>query len=128
MIDVCALPLAAGAHKSPHHGMCVMEMASYLAREPWSDHPQCVSPVIAALCRSWNDSLDDATRQRLKPYAFKVVGTNTGPRDDETRAWLATDWLCRLQTPAWLRLAGLEEHARASAFVLLDEMIAVSAP
>jgi hypothetical protein len=113
MIDVCALPLSRGNHDKPDEGMCVMEMASYLAREPWSDHPLCVSPVIAAFCRSWNDALDDETRQRLKPYAFKVVGTNTGPADDETRAWMATDWLCRVQAPAWLRLAGLTEHAQA---------------
>mgnify|MGYP000461577042 CR=1 FL=1 len=26
---------------------------------------------------------------------------------EEQRAWLATDWLIRVQTPAWLRLAGL---------------------
>jgi hypothetical protein len=113
MIDVCALPLSAGKHDKPEDGMCVMEMASYLAREPWSDAPACVSPVIAAFCRSWNDALDQGTRQRLKPYAFKVVGTNTGADDDETRAWVATDWLCRVQASAWLRLAKLEDHARA---------------
>jgi hypothetical protein len=113
MIDVCALPLSAGKHDKPEDGMCVMEMASYLAREPWSDAPACVSPVIAAFCRSWNDALDEETRQRLKPYAFKVVGTNTGADDDETRAWMATDWLCRVQAPAWLRLAKLDDHARA---------------
>jgi hypothetical protein len=110
---VCALPLSAGKHDKPEDGMCVMEMASYLAREPWSDAPACVSPVIAAFCRSWNDALDEETRQRLKPYAFKVVGTNTGADDDETRAWMATDWLCRVQAPAWLRLAKLDDHARA---------------
>jgi hypothetical protein len=93
--------------------MCVMEMASYVAREPWSDHPECVSPVIATFCRSWNDSLDDETRQRLKPYAFKVVGTNTGPDDEETRAWMCVDWLARVQAPAWLRLAGLTAEAQA---------------
>jgi hypothetical protein len=113
VIDVCALPLSQGNHDKPEDGMCVMEMASYLAREPWSDHPQCVSPVIAAFCRSWNDALDDETRQRLKPYAFKVVGTRTTEADEETRAWMATDWLCRVQAPAWLRLAGLTEHAQA---------------
>ena len=113
MKDVCAIPLSAGQHESPDAGMCVMEMASYLAREPWSDHPQCVSPVIAAFCRSWNDALDDETRQRLKPYAFRVIGTRTTDAAEEARAWMATDWLCRVQAPAWLRLAGLTDEARA---------------
>jgi hypothetical protein len=113
VIDVCALPLSAGKHDKPEDGMCVMEMASYLAREPWTDAPACVSPVIATFCRSWNDALDQERRQRLKPYAFKVVGTNTGPADDEARAWMATDWLCRVHAPAWLRLAKLDDHARA---------------
>ena len=113
MKDVCAIPLGSGKHESPDDGMCVMEMASYLAREPWNDAPACVSPVIAAFCRSWNDAMNDEDRQRLKPYAFRVIWTNTGPADDETRAWLATDWLVRVQAPAWLRLAKLDDHARA---------------
>ena len=34
-----------GAH-DPNGKMCVMEAVAYIAREPWSDHPACVSPVI----------------------------------------------------------------------------------
>lgn len=49
MIDVCALPLSVGAHSGPDEGMCVMEMAAYVARESWTDEPQCVSPVIASI-------------------------------------------------------------------------------
>jgi hypothetical protein len=111
MIDLDTLVLARGAHKSPEHGMCVMEAAAYFAGEPHSDRPKCVSQVIGAFLRSWNDSLDKETRQRLKPYIPRVIGTATGKRDDEKRAWMATDWLVRECAPAFLRCAGLTEHA-----------------
>ena len=102
--------LERGSHP-PDGVACIMEAAAYVAGESWSDHPECVSPVIGAFLRNWNDSLDDADRQMLKPYVTRVVGTNTGKRDDETRAWLATDWLVRECAPAFLRTAGLTEHA-----------------
>ena len=109
-----ALRLAQGAHNSIEDGACIMEAAAWIAGEPWSDHPECVSPVIAEFCRSWNDALPDADRHRLlAPYVAKVLGTKTTKKDEETRAWLATDWLVRVCTPAWLRLAKLDEHARA---------------
>ena len=101
-----------GAH-SPDGKFCVMELAAYLANEPWSDHPDCVSPVIGAFLRSWNDSLNDQDRQMLKPLIPKVIGTATSKRDEETRAWMATDWLARECAPAWLRLAGLTAQAEA---------------
>jgi hypothetical protein len=107
-------PLARGGHAASQQQACVMELAAYLANEPWSDAPACVSPVIAAFLVSWNDALPDADRERLlKPLAWQVLGTKTTDADEETRAWMATDWLVRVQTPAWLRLAGLMEHAQA---------------
>jgi hypothetical protein len=113
---LAALKLSHGSHEPPNNGLvnaCVMEAVAYVTGEPWSDHPECVSPVIGAFLRSWNDALPDEDRQMLKPYILRVVGTNTGKRDDERRAWLATDWLARECAPAWLRLAGLVEQAEA---------------
>ena len=107
-------PLLVGSH-SPDGQMCVMELSAYIAHEPWSDHPECVSPVLGAFLRAWNDALDDETRQKLKPYARKVIGT-AGDRDaDERRAWMATDWLVRVCAPAFLRLAKLGAEADALA-------------
>jgi hypothetical protein len=89
----------------------VMEAVAYITGEPWSDHPECASPVIGAFLRSWNDSLDTEQRQMLKPYIAKVVGTNTGTADDHKRAWMVTDWLARECAPAFMRLAGLTAQA-----------------
>ena len=111
-LDLSTLRLAKGAH-SPDGVFCVMEAAAYIAGEPWSDHPACVSPVIAEFCRSWNDELDDKTRQILVPIIPRLIGTATTAADETTRAWLATDWLVRTFAPAWLRLAGLTSHADA---------------
>jgi hypothetical protein len=103
--------LESGAHFSPEQGGCLMEAIAYIQDQPFSDHPACVSSVVGAFGRSWNDSLDDAGRQRLKRFIPDMIGTATTRADETTRAWLATDWLVRSFTPTWLDKAGLNEHA-----------------
>src|SRR5918912_2053723 len=75
--------LARGKHSSPRHGACVMELASMLAGERFTDRPRAVSPVIAALMRGYNDLVDDRRRQDLVCYASEAVGT-AGPDDVES--------------------------------------------
>ncbi len=111
-----ALQLGRGSHSAPNNGMtaaCVMEAVAYVAGEPWSDHPKCASPIITSFLVSWNDSMSDEDRQMLKPYIPRLVGTRTMKKDEETRAWMLTDWLAREYAPAWLRLAGLTSQAEA---------------
>jgi hypothetical protein len=104
--------LAYGTHATPEDGRCAMEWVSHLAGEPHSDEPACVSPVLRALCIALNDGLDDEPRQRLRPYLARTIGTADDGLDAE-RAWMAMDWLIRIYTPAWLRLAGLGSSADA---------------
>jgi len=105
--------LKASSHNGPREGMCVLEAASYIAREPWSDHPECVCPVIGAFLRSWNDGLPDAERTTLLlPLLPKLVGTRN-PAMEERRSLMAADWLVRTHTPAWLDLAGLTAQAQS---------------
>jgi hypothetical protein len=111
--EIDRIVLQAGSHKSPADGFCVMELAAYIAGEPFSDQPACVSRVLGAFLRKWDDDLDDAGRQRLKPYVPIVIGTSGNMEADERRAWMAADWLVRVHTPAWLRLAKLNDQARA---------------
>ncbi len=105
--------LAAGAHNPDAGGaMCAMEAAAYIAGEPWSDHPQCVCPVIGAFMRSWNDNLpDDRRTELLLPLIPATIGTRGSAELVNRRATMATDWLIRVHTPAWLRLAGLTAQA-----------------
>src|SRR3954467_8962395 len=67
--------LRRGKHASPEKGVCVMELASMLAGEPFSDRPQAVCPVIGAYLRSYNDVVDDERRQDLYRYASEAIGS-----------------------------------------------------
>jgi hypothetical protein len=101
------LTLSRGSHHSFKEGYCATELVSWLADEEFSDHPACLSPVLGAFLRSWNDSLDEEGRQKLKPFLPRVIGTRDDDYDEQ-RAWLATDWLVRVCAPAWLELAGIK--------------------
>ena len=109
-----AIELSTGQHDGPDDGACAVEAAAYLAGEAWSDHPECVSPVIGAFVRRFNDGLrSDADRNRLlKPIVPMIIGTASTDAAELRRAWLATDWLVRVYAPAWLRLAGLTFRAK----------------
>ena len=86
------IKLSRGKHDSPRDGACVMELASMLAGEEFSDQPVSVCPVIAAFLREHNDSIDDERRQDLYAYAAKVVGSRSpGPVQDERAARLS-EW------------------------------------
>jgi hypothetical protein len=88
--------LEAGGHSSPSDGVCVVELASLLAGEGFSDHPRCVCEVLAAFLRGWNDRSSHADRQLLLPYASRVIGTRgdretTRTRRDACLAWAGAD-------------------------------------
>jgi hypothetical protein len=105
-----------GSHSSLAAGACAMELVSWLAHEPWSDRPTCACPVLSAFMRSWNDGIkDDETRTRLlRPLLPRFVGSRSTPEVQDKRVWLATDWLIRVCTPAFLELSSsLREHAVA---------------
>lgn len=108
------LPLKYGSH-SPDSEMCVMEAVAWVAGEPWSDAPKCACPVISTFLRSWNDALpNDAERDRLlKPFIPNLIDTKGTKELEERRSLMCADWLVRVNTPAWLRLAGSAAHADA---------------
>jgi hypothetical protein len=114
-IDLESVRLYRGTHEEPNGKKegCLLEWASYLAGEPWSDHPDCVSPVIAAFGRRWNDDLSDDDRQILLPYLPKILNTRGTEAQESKRAWMVTDWMVRVHLLAWLELAGLTEQATA---------------
>ena len=108
------LSLQQGKHE-PDSTFCVMEAVAFVAGEPWSDHPECACPIISSFLRSWNDSLpSDAERDRLlKPLIPKLVNTRRTKEIELSRGLMAADWLIRIHTPAWLRLAGLTKQAES---------------
>ncbi len=76
--------LTPGRHGSLGEGACVVELASILAAEPFSDRPRCVDPVIASYLRAWNDRVAYVDRQRLAPYATRIINSRV-PGDASRR-------------------------------------------
>jgi hypothetical protein len=140
--------LSRGAHRSPDHGACVMELASMLAGERFGDHPQSVCRVIGAFLRGYNDAVDEIQRQDLYAYASKVVGTRgdralTRARRDLCLRWAAQragkkpprlKWLAYLSHPVTAgqqaaRAATYRQRAdsHTAALAFLDELIDIGA-
>ena len=146
-VNYQTIKLGRGKHTSPEDGACVMELASMLAGEPFSDHPVSVCPVIAAFLRAYNDSVDDEMRQDLYRYASRVVGTRASTEVQQRRAQRLTDWTasikrrrrfrvlsgvwCAALTPATSQVGVLAVHAirkhdhrtHAEVLRLLDELL-----
>ncbi len=97
------IKLSKGKHTSKEHGACVMELASMLADEPFSDHPAAVCPVIGSLMRAYNDTIDDRRRQDLYTYAAKVVGSRRSSELERMRAAHVTSWMAKPMTRRWTR-------------------------
>lgn len=105
------ITLHAGAHTEPAEGTppswqwCMTEAAAWMADDPWSDAPASVSPVIAALCNSFNDLLSHESRQDLAAYldvapAGIIDSFDAGKETD--REWMCVDWLVRTLIVDWL--------------------------
>jgi hypothetical protein len=84
--------LGKGRHNSPAEGACVMELASMLAGEPFSDRPRTVCPVIAGFLRRYNDRLPEGQEDELYAYASLVVGTSTSRSARRERARRLLQW------------------------------------
>ena len=112
--DPLGMPwLSVGAHAEPTSlfpdqgdwQWCMMEVAAWMAGESWTDDPTNVSPVITAICNSFNDLLPDAERQGLKTYLAVapagVIDTVDGAKET-AREWMCSDWLVRTLLPMYL--------------------------
>jgi len=106
--------LSKGKHTDPDDGACVMELASMLAGEPFTDHPASVCPVIGSFLRSYNDSIDSRRRQSLYEYASKVVGSRGSGSTQQARAARLSEWAQEMQRSrrTWFLVAPLRRIGR----------------
>jgi hypothetical protein len=109
-INIDNIDLQAGNHRSPYAGMCLLEACSYVAGEPFSDRPECVSPILGAFGRRLNDNLGHEDRQTLKQYIPRMLNTADDGKE-EARRYLLGDWAYRVALPRWLDLAGKTAEA-----------------
>ena len=106
-LDFASVRLDSGSHSSPREGVCVMELASLRAGEPFSDHPRCVCRVIGAFMRAYNDRASHPDRQLLVPYADRAIGTRSDRRSTRERRDICLAWAgASLQGGPLRRLAG----------------------
>jgi hypothetical protein len=109
-LDVGRLVLVRGTNH-PGKGFSTMEAVAFAAGEAWSERPRCASPAITEWMIPWNDGLDDASRQGLRRYIWRLVGSRGTRAEERVRQWMVADWLVRWYTPGWLAVAGLRGHA-----------------
>src|SRR5215207_1374816 len=84
--------LSKGKHASPAEGACVMELASMLGGEPFSDRPSSVCPVIGGFLRAYNDRIDDERRQDLYRYAAEIVDSRAPAEVERARERRCLEW------------------------------------
>jgi hypothetical protein len=80
--------------------LCVMSFVALLGGERHTDHPANASPLIRNFAIPVNDALPPEVRQRLKPFAVRIVGTRDGcdhARAEVLRQALATEILPRIR-------------------------------
>jgi hypothetical protein len=128
--------LSRGRHRDVQHGVCVMELASMLAGERFSDHPASVSPVIAGFLREYNDRIDDARRPDLLRFATEAVGTRASADVERVRSAMCRNWArarladadCRGWRSRRLRVSvGVSERSRPAACGVLAARVAAAA-
>jgi hypothetical protein len=115
--------LRRGMHHRPEDGVCVMELVSMLAGEPFTDEPGCACPVLAAVLRASNDRFDDAARQRLYRYASAAVDSRGDRAIMERRIALCVDAVrARAAGAPWWRSRALARFSapRATAGYALE--------
>jgi len=147
------IKLSKGKHTTPDDGACVMELASMLAGESFTDHPASVCPVIGSFLRSYNDSIDDNRRQALYEYASRVVGSRACQRIQQARADRLARWADEMHRTrrTWLLRSPMRavgrlrkppadsvgtyavhaipkhtDHTHASVLALIDELLAIT--
>jgi hypothetical protein len=70
--------LVSGIGEPDEGTACVMSLVAHLAGECRTDRPDCASPLVRNFVIPVNDGMPREARQRLKPFAPRLVGTNDG--------------------------------------------------
>ena len=89
--------LGPGRHDGPGAVVCVMELASMLAGERFSDRPSSVCPNIGAILRAYNDNVDEQCRQDLYRFAAEAVGSRGDYLLQRRRAEITIAWASERQ-------------------------------
>jgi hypothetical protein len=92
--------LVEGIGRPRRSKLCVMSFVALLAGERHTDQPASASPLIGNLAIPLNDAMPLKERQRLKPFAARILGSNDGrdrARAEVLRRTLAEEILPRIR-------------------------------
>ncbi|MEU8221382.1 hypothetical protein [Kribbella sp. NPDC048915] len=89
----------------------MMELVSRLAREPWTDRPECVHPVLSAVARAVHDHSTSEGRHALLPLAPRFIDTSCVGFESSARLVA----LCASTALAGSELTGDERRRLAAA-------------
>ena len=70
--------LVAGIGDPALNRFCIMSFVAFMAGEYFGDRPRTASQIIRKFVIPLNDRVDAITRQCLKPFAPRIIGTNDG--------------------------------------------------
>jgi hypothetical protein len=151
-VNFQTIRLGKGKHFSARSEVCVMELASMLAGEKFTDQPRSVCPVIASFLRAYNDAIDGRRRQDLYGFAAKAVGSRASEETQRARAERLAAWTLTYVRPQQSRffrfchrgeklprriehigpyvVAEIPKHTdetHASVLALVDELLAIDA-
>ena len=117
--DVESIRLESGAHPGSPEG-CLMEWVALMSGLPKTDRPSCINQLVTSVAIHLNDTLDDATRQRLREFIPRLLRARRGPFDDMIGVRLAI-WSARsIAGAAPAELRSLHDRAVAAAAGHLD--------
>ncbi|HSG61655.1 MAG TPA: hypothetical protein VLA24_09500 [Pseudomonadales bacterium] len=110
-LDAGPIALVKGAGH-PKTGGCWMSAISRYAGEQWTDHPECVCPVIRNFCILINDLLpSDAARGRvIGPRLFDPIGTRGSLEAMELRAVMLLNACVRMCLPIAVKVNHLDYY------------------
>lgn len=101
--------LIVGSHPDgPEHGMCAMEMISFMERQEFTDAPKGVCPVLRAFTIACNDSLPHDERQKLKRILPMLVDTEVAEQHTMKRKQTLENLVMR----TWDHYSGHRERYR----------------
>src|SRR3982751_4751507 len=101
---------------------CGKELMAWLEEFPLEEFPPPapagVSPVLAPFLWRYYRANPGLIKEVLEPFlppGWEGCSVTSTAQDgkDEARIWLATDWLARVSSPAWLDRAGLTRYAHS---------------
>ena len=112
--DVERFRLEPGAHPGSPDG-CLMEWVALMSGLPKTDRPRCINQLVTSVAIHLNDTLDDASRQRLKEFIPRLLRARRGPADDRIAVRLAIWAATTIAGSAPPELRALHDRAVAAA-------------